>query len=78
MNFFASFRSQYQEFSASPGKRLISLFFYQPCLGNEVKTSLRAAAYVAMYLLALQPVSFLVCVNFTFQEAYELLVFFIL
>ena len=43
-----------------------------------MKTSLQAVAHVAVYLVALPPVSFLVCVIFTFQEAYELLVFFIL
>ena len=43
-----------------------------------MKTSLRAVAHVAVYLVALQPVSFLVCVMFTFQEANEPLVFFIL
>ena len=43
-----------------------------------MKISVRAVVHVAMYLVAWQPVSFLVCAILTFQEAYELLVFFIL
>ena len=43
-----------------------------------MKNSLQALAHVAVYLVALQPVSFLVRVIFAFQEAYDLLVFFIL
>ena len=79
MNFLQALGRQCQEFSASPGKGLISLlFFLSALLGRQVKNSLRAVAHVAVYFVALKPVTFLVCVIFTFQEAYKLLEFFIL